>query len=155
MVSIFSSNGSLLDQKIAIPPLNLVTPDHTTILTALFPLKVGRNVIVRAELITSIPVPDDDSRYIDHEIHIQSSDLYGSYARIKGRVTIPVGDNARPAREILVAAIAYDENEIPVGMRKLTIKGELSPGISEEFEISVYSVGVEIKEVSVLSEARP
>ncbi len=155
MVSIFSPEGNLIEQRIAIAPMNLVNPGASMLLAALFPISIKSDFHIEAKSLTSIPVSDGNSRYLNHDLHIQAIDLFGIFARVRGIISISGEEEDRPAKQIWIAAIAYDKNEIPIGFRKIQINEEIPSGNSIEFEISVYSVGEEIANVIVFGEARP
>lgn len=154
-ISIYSADGTKLEDEIAIPPLNLAKAEQSTILAALLPIIYLETNYAQAELLTSVPVSTDNTRYINIVIEIDTIEINGAVANVHGFVTVPVEENAIAASKIWIAVLAYDVNGQPIGTRKLRLEGVFLPGSPREFWTTVYSVGGSITDISVQGEARP
>jgi LysM repeat protein len=155
MLGIYASEGGLIAQQIAVSPLNLLPSGKSIVLAALFPTILEDNYYAQAELMTSIPVANDNQRYIDTVIDIQNIEVGILSAQVNGTVSIPANENAESASLIWLVAMAFDISGNPVGLRKYQHAGEIQPGDTINFYFSVYSNGPEISEIVLLGEARP
>lgn len=155
MLSIYDANGSLVDQRIAVSPLNLLSTGETISLAALFPITIQKDHFIQAELLTSIPVSNENQRYLDFAIEIENINLFDTFANVNGTISILANEDNRPANLLWLVVIAHDEIGKPVGIRKFQYEGEVLPGNPIAFDITVYSASGNISQIYALGEARP
>jgi len=155
MVRLNTIDGGTFSQQIAISPLNILPQGESIVLAAHFSKVLQIDDFSDAELLTSIPVADDNQRYIDPLIVVQNVLLEESTAQIQGMVTIQTDNNTQSVNLVWLGAMAFDESGKPVGLRKFEHSGEIQPGESLDFDFSVYSNGPPIAVVYILGEARP
>jgi LysM repeat protein len=174
-IGLFTEEGESITGKIAITPLNQISPGSRMPVVVFFPPPLPLGIIPRGDLLTALKVQPDDTRYLTasvsiHEVEIQSPD------RNKATVTgeIQIQDISISPSSIWLVAVAYDEEEHVVGVRKLeadannlenlgsssgnetTMLDNLSsPEYPIPFEISVYSLDSPIERVEVLVEMKP
>lgn len=154
-IRLTDSNGQVLREELAIPLLNRL-PSHTALpLMVFFPPPVPNEVTPSAELISSILVPPNDTRYLTVTVQVESIEIVygGLQADMQGRLTLT--GNSLPANVVWVAAVAYNATGEVVGARKWEANEPLQPGGSLEFAVSVYSLSPVIAQVDFVVEARP
>ncbi|MBN2502896.1 MAG: LysM peptidoglycan-binding domain-containing protein [Anaerolineales bacterium] len=154
-IYLYSEAGEVLDSQVATAPLNVFGSNQRLALAAYFspPLPAWR--FAQAQLLTALPVPDADDRYLpvaisDLEIAILQDSVT---AEISGDVHLTGGE--RSANIIWVAAVAYAEDDRVVGFRRWEATNELPPESSLNFAFEVYSLDAPIAQVEVYAEARP
>jgi len=152
-ITLLSANGDLLAQKIALPPTNKVAAESSIPITAFFPAPVPPYQSIHVQILTALPV-NDKTRYLETKIHIEENILSSNFATLRGTIEIfSAGDIS--AHHIIIAAIAYDEDANPIGIRKWETTIEPTSETMFPFEIRVFSLGPPIFEVEIISEARP
>lgn len=154
-IRLLTREGDPIHEELAISPLNLLSSGNTISLIATFPGPIPEGFRPQAILNTALPISPDDKRYIDLEISIEDQLINGISARVRGKVINANVDEPLTAQVIWLAAIAYDDAQQPIGIRKLEMETELLPENSLPFEINVYSLGPSIANVIILGEARP
>ena len=140
--------------KLAFSPLNVLPAGKSIPLIAYFPPPNPAEFQPRADLISVIPMPADTERYLNPIIKnqiIEISDL-GLQAVVSGEVSI---QENKPAAQIWIIAVAYNQEGNPVGYRKWESINPLLKGENLSFEFKVYSLGPPIDYVELLIEARP
>lgn len=153
-ITLFGENGEPLGSQEAVLPLNILQAGQSLPASAFF-----RNIALMhtsvAQLKTAIPIVSGDNRYIQASLQnlFISLSWDGNSAQAHGQVVLADGQN--PASLVWLAAIAYDVDGQPIGFRRWEWSGPLSPGASEPFAITIYSLGPAIDHVDVLIEARP
>ena len=154
-ILLLTSTGEVVAQQQAIPLINVLPNGRSLPLVALFDDAPSTWDKAEARLLSAISVPEGDERYLNAEIlNLQISiDSSGSSATITGEIVlapeIPV------ANLIWILAIAYDENGVPVAVRRWDHAGELVGGDTLSFAIDLYSLGPVITQVELLYEVRP
>jgi LysM repeat protein len=154
-VSLYTPEGERIAQGEAIPPLNTIGPESAVPAVVFFPAPLPKQVTPYTQLLTALPLAGDQQRYLEVTTQVEGIIVKPQYAIVQGRVEINGGEETPPAGQIWLAAIAYDEEGKPVGVRKWETTGEVPPGEAVPFEITVYSLGPNIAAVEVLGEARP
>jgi LysM repeat protein len=170
-------NGNVVESQAALPPLNRLPPGQNLPLVAQFSSQSQQYPYILGGLLSVLPVPPDDTRYLnagvaDLKVEIDDSE---KLANVQGRVEIE-GGGLSP-RQIWAAAVAYSASGGVVGVRKVEVgqgcltvaevagaeaggqpTGDASVAVADEcleFNLVVFSAGPEIVRVEVLIEARP
>lgn len=159
-VGLYNGNR-MVESQIVVPALNILYAGERISLLAKFSGPLPAKVRPHAELLTALPVADDDTRYLPAQIETLDVliSLDGSQAQISGRVQWQP-DQALPGT-IWVVVVAYDEAGYPVGVRKLETRPVCNqdaadmPCSSLDVELTVYSLGPAIQTIEALVEARP
>jgi LysM repeat protein len=153
-ITLFGENGEPLDSQEAILPLNILQTGQSLPAYAFFRNITLMHTVV-AQLKASIPIISGDNRYIQASLQnlFVSINWDGSSAQAQGQVIL--ADGQKPASLVWLAAIAYGADGQPIGFRRWEWSGSLSPGASQPFAITIYSLGPAIDHVDVLVEARP
>jgi len=102
-----------------------------------------------------LPVPDNDTRYIEAIIDPKSITVSqdGRTATISGQVGL--ADQQASAESIWILAVAYDGDGQVVGLRRWEAQAELKPSGNQSFQMTLYSLGQAIEQVELNTEARP
>jgi hypothetical protein len=147
--------GEILAEDEAIPPLNIIPVDRSLPLLVYFDDEIEGSFTAFVELVSALPVPRNDERYLNAWIEIEEVEisLEGEQASVYGEVGLP--SRSQSAGIVWLAAVAYDEEEKVVAVRKIELNSSIEPGTARPFEIDLYSLGPEIDRVDVLVEARP
>ncbi len=133
--------------------LNILPPGRRTALGIYFLAPVPVSFAASAELLTALPQPADDTRYLPASVEGLRIDIApgGLSARLRGQVKIA---SDQPARVIWLGAMALNAEDQPVGLQRHEITAAGS-GQSIDFDFSVYSSAGAIETVEVQVEARP
>ena len=155
MITLETSRGDLLTE-IGILPQNIIPKGKRAAVSTFFESLITSDFMASSNLLSAITVSADDQRYLmaDAEIDDIIISPDGLRANVSGSVVLqPDQPNAG---KVWVSAFAYDSQNDIVGMRKW-----ISPDIGSDsgkrinFNIDVYSLGLPIDYVEVLTEARP
>jgi len=154
-VTLQDGNGESLSSAPALSPLNILPPDVSLPLMAFFPPEIPADVHPQVQLLNGIHLQLDDARYLPATLHntLAQIDSSGRYAQVSGTVRLPEG--VRPASLIWVAAVAYDEFDRMVGVRRWESNAGVTPGGDLQFAFEVSSLAGEIRRVEFVVEARP
>jgi hypothetical protein len=171
-IGLFTSDGTLLVEKTAIAPLNLIKPAESVPLTVNFPGPIPEMYIPQARLTGALPVSTDSSRYLEVTLQVETVeiDVGGKLAHVTGRVSWL--DQQPAPGSIGVALTAVDRSGQVVGVRKVDLTSPCSGGVAGQntptpgasalptctavsFETFVYSQGPAIDRILTSVEARP
>jgi LysM repeat protein len=155
LISLSSPDFDEVFSGIALTPLNILHPGQRLPLMVYFHPKVPRDPIAQAEIITLLPVPENDDRYLN--IEIQTNEISISPSRLSATITGEIQLNGETDSEskIWLAVIVYDSNGNPVGVRRWENQTAVSQNNSIHFKETVFSLGPPIEFVDVLGEALP
>ena len=139
----------------ALPPLTILHPGQRIPLMANFHSEIPNIYSVQAETITLLPVQENDSRYLKIEVTVNEISFSPSRksATILGEFQL-TAENP-PESQIRLAAIAYDLEGNPIGVRRWESKELLSQNQLSPFRFTVFSLGPPIDTVEILGEATP
>jgi LysM repeat protein len=148
-IGLYSLGGELITSQVAYAPLNILRPGDSMPLMALFSAPLPNQYQVQSEVLSGLPVADEDPRYIDLQAKVNEVKISqdGSQAEVKGEVILPGSTTSTAQLWILV--VAYDPSGNIVGVRKW------KSGSETEFDVTVYSLAGAIEHAEVLIEARP
>jgi LysM repeat protein len=148
-IGLFDDQGMNFNSQTAYSALNILRPGETMPLMAYFSPPLPDQFQARGKVITGLEVTPGDSRYIDAQVSIASTEISndGKQAVVRGEVKLP--QDAPQLSSLWVLAVAYDSATNIVGVRKWKSDGETT------FEIPVYSLAGAIDHVETLVEARP
>jgi LysM repeat protein len=151
---ITGSEKSHINSEIVFSPLYVIPSGLSAPIVVYFPPPIPANYRVQAKILSSIPKSNDDSRYLSPAIQKQNIRISknGLSAIVTGEVFIL--ENVE-VQEIWVVAVAYSQEEIPVGFRKWESPIPLAVGETISFEFNIYSLGPPIDDVKLLVEAHP
>ncbi|MEN6556103.1 MAG: LysM domain-containing protein [Anaerolineaceae bacterium] len=151
-VTLSGADGAYTRTQSAVLPLNLLKAGQSLPLLTYFQAPTPEQFSASAAIDFSLPVPEDDTRYIPAE----ATDLEVICARgnlscaVNGRVALQP-DSAQ-AGALWVLVVAYSQDGRVVGIRRWD---DQSSPISLDFSVLLYSAGPEIARVEVTAEARP
>ena len=154
-ITLLGADGKAVTAQVAIPPLNVLPPHASLPLTAFFPPPLAADLSPRVQTLTSIAITADDARYLAATLQNTSVDIASNArnARLRGQVLL--ASNAKPAKTIWVAAVAYDSAGRVTGFRRWEWLGELAGGANLPFEFEVPALGAGMTRVEFFVEARP
>jgi LysM repeat protein len=155
IIRMAGKDASDIVSQVAQAPLNLLPAGESLALAAYFTPPARAPSQASADLLTALPVPDDDTRYLKSRIEGQKVDLSddGLSAKVNGQVSLT--DKKAQAGQLWVAAMAYDAQGRIVGLRRWENNSTLAAGQKLKFTLWVYSTAGKIDKVDTLSEARP
>jgi LysM repeat protein len=150
-ITLLDENGNPLASETAYTPLDIIAPNTSLPVYVFFP-NISQPVNPQVQVLSAMQT--SGTGYLPASI--QASDIQiatgGKSAQVSGDVTLPAESTA--ATQVWVAAVAYDENGIVVGVRRWE-GGAIPPGGSIRFDFSVASAGGEIEAVGFFVQARP
>lgn len=152
LVTLTDENGKSA-QAIATPLLNVVPPHSNLPAASYFPPEWGEDLNVNAELDFELPYAEAESRYLISRISDQTTTmlLNDQAAEISGTV---VFENKKANFMALnVLAVAWDENNHVLGMRRWSQVDGGSTSSDVPFSFRVYSMAGPIARVETYVEA--
>jgi LysM repeat protein len=154
-VTLLDADGRTIASQAALPPLNILPPQQSMPLAVFFAPEVPAGARPRVQILTAIRLLPGDERYLPAAIQnsLVQVDWDGLSARVNGQVILPA--SSQPARQVWVAAVAYDAAGGVVGVRRWESGAGLAAGGSLPFSFMVSSVGGGIARVEFAVEARP
>lgn len=154
-IFLYDQAGEIIAEGIATTPLNLIPMDEEMPVTIFFPGSFSEEFSAVGKILTAGRVPKSDERYLNLWLEIDQTEISedGSQAVINGTIGLP--HNSPPGNQVWILAFARDPQGRAVGVRKIEQTTPLLPGQSREFEITIYSLGPQISDVTVIAEARP
>jgi len=139
----------------AFSPLNILPPGAALPLMVFFPPVIPADAKPQAQLLTGIRLLPDDARYLPASLQntLSQVESSGRTAQVSGRVYLP--EEAAPASQVWVAAVAYDGFGRVIGARRWESTEGIPAGEVLQFAFEVSSVGGGIEKVEFVVEARP
>lgn len=154
-ITLVSANNETLNSQAALLPLNILPPNTSLPLAVFFPPDVPYDAKPHVQVLTAIRLLPNDQRYIPATIHntLVQVNADGHSAYVSGLVVSQSQD--RDARQVWVAATAYDVAGRVVGVRRWEWDQGLPAGGSITFDFMISSIGGKIARVEFAVEARP
>lgn len=150
-------NAQNIQPVTAFLPLDLLPPGAALPLVAYYAPPVPEGFQASAELLTVLPNPAGDGRYLAARLSEQQVMIAenGRSASVTAQVQLADGESA--AQRVWVAAVAYDADDQVVGVRRWENDelGPLGAGQSLPVILQVYSQDGAIERVELFAEARP
>ena len=153
-VTLVDANGTFIASQVALLPLNILPPNMSLPLVVYFPPDIPVDAKPQVQILTAIRLSPNDPRYLPATVNntLVQINADGHFANISGDVYLPAESTA--ATQTWVAAVAYDEDDRVVGVRRWE-GGGIQPGGSLSFEMTVASLGGVMTRVEFAVEARP
>jgi len=148
VINIYNSNKELINNYVAITPLNNLLPGQSLPLTAYIDDNLPDSYHSNAVLLTSLPSEDFEPRTEITQKFYQYREER-TIAHITGSV-MATGDNLKDT-QVWIAAVAYSEGS-PVGVRKWISSQDLDQEKEITFDLVLYSLGPTIDEIKLFSE---
>ena len=154
-VTLLNASGNVIASEPASLPLNILPPNQSLPLAVFFAPPIPADAAARVQTLTSVRLLSNDARYLPATINntLVQVDWSGKIARVSGQVALPVESKA--ATLVWVAAVAYDESNRVVGVRRWESAAGLAGGGSLPFAFNVSSLAGSITRVEFAVEARP
>ncbi len=153
--TLLDDSGQEIGSQMAYGLLNILPAGRKMPIAAFFPAPVPADVHPRAQVLTAIRLPADDSRYLP--IALQNTlvrvDWPGRTAHVSGRAALTT--QSTTAGTLWVLGVAYDQYGHVVGVRRWDSSAALNAESSLAFDFLVSSLGPPIDHVDLLVEARP
>jgi LysM repeat protein len=173
-VGLISQEDNHFVEGTAFPPLNRIGSGKKVPLMLFFSPPVPTLFSVKTELLTAVANAEDSTRYVNGEVVIDEVKITsdGQTATARGRVIFP--NSTEYPGLVWLVAVAYGDDGSVVGVRKWEA---VFPSVNPEplligtpeimmtvspiailpvsFEMKVFSLGPDIKQVEVLLEAHP
>ncbi|MBT3323036.1 MAG: LysM peptidoglycan-binding domain-containing protein [Anaerolineae bacterium] len=144
-IMLFDENGEVFAEKIAYALIDRLPVGERMPLVAFFE-NIPENMSVNAKLLTALPSPEDNGRYLLASVRNVLTEIAwsGVSAKIKGDVMVE-GEISR----LWVLAIAYDADDNILGVRRWeSVSGKGG------FNLTVSSLGSTIDHVQLMVEAK-
>jgi len=161
--TLLGDSGQEVGSQVAFGLLNILPAGRAMPIAAFFPPPVSlvpaqvqaAEVAPRAQILTAIRLPADDSRYLPIALQnvLVSVDWSGRTARVIGHA-MPVMLDGR-VNTLWILGAAYDAYGNVVGVRRWESTMPVAGGVSLAFDFTVSSVGPPIDHVDLLVEAKP
>ena len=154
-ISLFSSQGQLLESREALLPLNILPPAARLPLSAFFPNRPGETFAAQLELASAFLLAPGDPRYLPAiaENTLVQISADGLSAQVNGRIFLPTP--GPPATQIWLTGLAYNKDAEIIAFRRWQSNETLPPGESLPFALHLYSIDGFIEKVDIVIEAQP
>jgi LysM repeat protein len=151
-IQLIDPSGKLLDTCEAYPPLDLLPPGKSIVLSCSFPKSPNGNYLSYASVISAISIPFPNDRYLDISIRNPLVEIYwdGLTANVLGEIVLNTKN--QDANRVWILAIAFNKEGKVVGFRRWESTTTLSPGNTMPFELKVASMDSEIDQVELIVE---
>ena len=155
-ISLAPSGGGDSLTNIGILPQNIIPRGERAAVSTVFESPIMSDFIASSSLLSAIPVSTDDQRYLTAEVEVDDILISpdGQRANVSGAVVFPTDPPI--AGTVWVSAFAYDSKSNIVGIRKWIADNKLINSSERiNFNMDVYSMGLPIDHVEVITEVRP
>ena len=154
-VTLIDINDATLASQTALLPLNILPPNTSLPLAVFFPPDVPADAKPQVQVLTAIRLLPNDERYLSATINntLVEVNADGHSAQVRGLVLSQ--SQASEAKQVWVAATAYDDGGRVVGVRRWESSTALPAGGSLPFEFMISSIGGRIARVEFAVEVRP
>jgi LysM repeat protein len=147
--------GQEVGNAVAFGLLDILPSGRMMPVAVFFPAPFPAQAATRAQLLTAIRLPADDTRYIPialQEILVRV-DWNGRTAQVSGQA-MPIMLDGQ-VKTLWFLGVAYDAAGNVVGLRRWESDEPVGGGVQLPFSFNVYSVGPVIDHVDLLVEAKP
>lgn len=148
------ASGTILSQT-AYPALNLLQPGGFLPLAAYFPPPAPLDYDASAELLSALPVPAGSQRYLTLQRNDTQTAIADDQLSAQVNGVLQLSDSQAGPALVAVVAVAFDENEQIIGIRRWESSQPLEDGQQIEFQFNIYTTGAPITRLAVLAEAVP
>jgi LysM repeat protein len=153
--TLLDSSGQEIGSQVAFGLLNILPAGRVMPVAAFFPAPVPADAAPRAQILSAIRPPADDTRYLP--IALQNTlvevDWVGRTAQVTGQAMPLMLDGQ--VNTLWILGAAYDAYGNVVGLRRWESTMPVAGGVSLAFDFTVSSVGPPIDHVDLLVEAKP
>ncbi|HUH96160.1 MAG TPA: LysM peptidoglycan-binding domain-containing protein [Anaerolineales bacterium] len=155
-ITLMGATGESIASQTATLPLDILASHSAMPLSAYFAPAVPLNARPQVEILTGIQVQPGDPRYLPGSLQNTAVEMdpSGLTAQVNGQVLLAASASTA-AKLIWVVAIAYDQSQAVVGVRRWESTSGLSAGGSLPFSFVVSSIAGKISRVELAVEARP
>jgi LysM repeat protein len=139
----------------AFPLINRVEAGSVLPVGVYFPAPIAKNISAGAEILTALPVADDDPRYVALKVeNFQFSvDAKGLSAVVSGNLV--VGTKKGRSGQAWVLSAVYNELGEVIGLRRWESSEPIKTGAKAAFSDVVYSTGGKIVKAAIFIEGVP
>jgi len=153
--TLLDGSGQEIGSQVAFALLNILPAGRTMPVAAFFPALVPADTVPRAQILSAIRLPADDTRYLPIALQnvLVSVDWAGRTAQVTGQVMPLMLDGQ--VNTLWILGVAYDAQGNVIGLRRWESTTPVAGGVSLPFDFTVSSLGPPIDRVDLLVEARP
>ena len=154
LITLYDDDGQTLDQQIAYAPINQIPASQEIPLIAVFTHMPGGYASYNATLLSAVQVTDlqEDLPTIEVQDLTTIYKADNRLADLNGKFTITAYDGE--ALVVRLVGVALDSKGEPIGMNIWDESIDLLSQVDFEFQISIFSLGPEIANVSLHAEVR-
>jgi hypothetical protein len=149
------SSGQEIGSQVAFGLLNILSAGRVMPVAAFFPAPVPVDAAPRAQILSAIRLPADDTRYLPIALlnTLVEVNWVGRTAQVTGQAMPLMLDGQDNTLWIL--GVAYDAEGNVIGLRRWESTTPVAGGVSLPFDFTVSSLGPPIDRVDLLVESRP
>jgi hypothetical protein len=153
--TLLDGSGQEIGSQVAFGLLNILPAGRVIPVAAFFPALVPADTVPRAQTLSAIRLPADDTRYLPIALQnvLVSVDWAGRTAQVAGQAMPLMLDGQ--VNTLWILGVAYDAQGNAVGLRRWESTTPVAGGVSLPFDFTVSSLGPPIDRVDLLVEARP
>jgi len=151
-VDLLDDQGNAVLTQTAAAPLDMLPSRASMPVAVYFPPPLPVPLKPTARLLSAYPVSGDEGYYLELRVENMRQQVRtgGLAVDISGDLVL---DGTEGAALLWVLAAAYDRDGEVVGLRRWESTSGFAPGQSMPFIMHVYSIGVEIVRVDIITEA--
>ncbi|HET7143748.1 MAG TPA: LysM peptidoglycan-binding domain-containing protein [Anaerolineales bacterium] len=154
-ITLLDENNNMAVSQTVFTPLDIIPANSSLPVYVFFPNTPAElRINPQVQLLSAIQLNSNNIRYLPATLNntIAQIDWNGLTAQLSGQIFLPAESTA--AKQVWVAAVAYDKHGSVVGVRRWE-GGALQAGGNLEFNFVVSSLGSAIDTVEFFVEAKP
>lgn len=145
--NLLDENNNLIASQTAFTALDFVAPNTSLPVYIYFP-NVTQKVNPQVQLLSAFQ--GNSSNYVQATINNSITEIDGNYANVSGQIYL-----SQPANQVWIVAVAYDKNNLVVGVKRWESREATQAGVLTPFSFSVSSLGQDIEAVEFFIQAKP
>lgn len=145
-INLLDESNNLVASQTAFTALDFIPANSSLPVYVYFP-NIPVKVNPQVQLLSALQ--GNASNYVSGTINNSVTEINGNYANISGQFY-----TSQPASEVWIVAVAYDENNQVVGMRRWEMREATQAGVMTPFRFSVASLGQDIEAVEFFIQAK-
>lgn len=145
-INLLDENNNVIASQTAFTILDFISPNTSLPVYTYFP-NVNQKVNPQVQLLSALQ--GNSSNYIQATINNSVTEITGKYANVSGQIYL-----STPANEVWIVAVAYDKNNIVVGIKRWESRQAIQVGVMTPFSFSVSTVGADIETLEFFIQAK-
>lgn len=144
--NLLDENNNLIASQTAFTALDFIAPNTSLPIYIYFP-NVTQKVNPQVQLLSAFQ--GNSINYIQATINNSVTQINGKFAQVSGQIYL-----SQPANQVWIVAVAYDKNNLVVGVKRWESREAIQAGVLTPFNFSVATVGADIDALEFFIQAK-